>query len=71
MKVHEFINEAPLPPDWDPAQFQHVTTFKSRLAYALERAGDLARAANWGIYKGKPVIIDVGLNTDVLSQHYS
>jgi hypothetical protein len=33
--------------------------------------GDFSRAANWGMYKGHPVIIDLGLSSDVLSQHYS
>ena len=32
---------------------------------------DFARAANWGIYQGKPVIIDAGFNSNVLSQYYS
>jgi len=34
-------------------------------------AGDLTRLANWGIYKGKPVIIDLGFSSDVQKQHYS
>jgi hypothetical protein len=33
--------------------------------------GDFTRAANWGIYNGHPVIIDVGLSSDVWAQHYS
>jgi hypothetical protein len=33
--------------------------------------GDFARAANWGLYQGKPVIIDVGFNSNVLNQYYS
>jgi hypothetical protein len=32
--------------------------------------GDFARAANWGIYQGKPVIVDVGFNSNVLNQYY-
>jgi len=32
--------------------------------------GDFTRAANWGIYKGKPVIVDVGFNSNVLNQYY-
>jgi hypothetical protein len=32
--------------------------------------GDFARAANWGMYQGKPVIIDVGFNSNVLNQYY-
>lgn len=32
---------------------------------------DFTRLANWGIYKNRPVIIDVGASTEVLKQHYS
>jgi len=32
--------------------------------------GDFTRAANWGIYQGHPVIIDVGFNSNVLNQYY-
>lgn len=31
---------------------------------------DFGRAANWGLYNGKPVIIDVGFNSNVLQQYY-
>lgn len=31
---------------------------------------DFTRKANWGIYKGEPVIIDVGFNSNVLQQYY-
>ena len=32
---------------------------------------DFNRVANWGVYSGKPVIIDIGLNTQVFKLHYS
>jgi ribosomal protein S18 acetylase RimI-like enzyme len=32
--------------------------------------GDFSRAANWGLYNGKPVIVDVGFNSNVLNQYY-
>ena len=32
--------------------------------------GDLNRKANWGLYNGKPVILDVGFNSNVLNQYY-
>lgn len=32
--------------------------------------GDFSRAANWGFYQGKPVIIDIGFNSNVLKQYY-
>jgi len=31
---------------------------------------DFARKANWGIYQGKPVVIDVGFNSNVMQQYY-
>jgi len=32
---------------------------------------DAAQKANWGIYKGDPVMIDIGLSSDVYKEHYS
>lgn len=32
---------------------------------------DFARAANWGMYNGKPVVVDVGFNSTVMNQYYS
>lgn len=34
-------------------------------------SGDFTRLANWGVYKGHPVIIDIGLSNEVAKQHYS
>ena len=34
-------------------------------------AGDLGRLANWGMYKGKPVIIDLGADREVIRNFYS
>ena len=33
-------------------------------------AGDLTRINNWGLYKGKPVIIDLGFNEQVQKEYY-
>ncbi len=32
---------------------------------------DLARVANWGIYKNEPVLIDIGGSSEVMKLHYS
>ena len=32
--------------------------------------GDFSRASNWGLYQGQPVVIDIGLTTDVWTGHY-
>jgi len=73
MKANEFINEAPLPPDWDPAQFQQDTTFKSRLAYALERAKKIgagsSRVAMIIDYEGRQTVLKVAKNQKGLAQN--
>jgi len=33
-------------------------------------AGDFTAIQNWGVYKGRPVIIDIGLSSDVWDTHY-
>lgn len=33
--------------------------------------GDFSRVANWGIYNGNLVIVDIGLTQDVFDSHYS
>jgi hypothetical protein len=33
--------------------------------------GDFDRPANWGLYQGKPTIIDVGFNRNILNKYYS
>lgn len=32
---------------------------------------DFERLANWGVYRGRPVIVDIGINNEVWSNHYS
>jgi len=54
--------------------FEENETFSSLVDllsnYDIE-PGDFMREANWGIYKGEAVIIDLGASTDVISLHYS
>ena len=73
MRANEFINEAPLPPDWDPSQFQRGTTFKSRLAYALERAKKIgtgsSRVAMLIEYEGRQTVLKVAKNAKGLAQN--
>jgi hypothetical protein len=33
--------------------------------------GDFRRLANWGIYNGSPVVIDIGVNNEVWASHYA
>lgn len=81
----EVLDEMPLPSDWDPAQYQKGTTFKSRLAYALERAKKLgtgsSRVATIIEYQGRPTVLKIaknqkglaqnGVEADILSDNYA
>lgn len=70
----EMIDEMPLPADWDPDQMrQQGTTFKSRLAYALERAKKLgtgsSRVATVIEYQGRPTVLKIAKNQKGLAQN--
>lgn len=70
----EVLDEMPLPADWDPAQMrQQATTFKSRLAYALERAKKLgtgsSRVATVIEYQGRPTVLKIAKNQKGLAQN--
>lgn len=70
----EVLDEMPLPADWDPQQMrQGATTFKSRLAYALERAKKLgtgsSRVATTIEYQGRPTVLKIAKNAKGLAQN--
>lgn len=70
----EVLDEMPLPADWDPQQMrQQGTTFKSRLAYALERAKKLgtgsSRVATIIEYQGRPTVLKIAKNQKGLAQN--
>lgn len=72
--AEEIIDEMPLPADWDPQQMrQQNTTFKSRLAYALERAKKLgtgsSRVATTIEYQGRPTVLKIAKNGKGLAQN--
>jgi hypothetical protein len=74
MKIKE-ITEAPLPPDWDPAEFkQNTTSFKSRLAYALDRAQKLgtgsSRVATLIEFEGRQTVLKIAKNGKGLAQNH-
>lgn len=74
MKVQDILSEAPLPPDWDPAEFkQQGTTFKSRLAYALDRAQKIgagsSRVAMTIEYQGRQTVLKIAKNRKGLAQN--
>jgi hypothetical protein len=70
----EVLDEMPLPADWDPQQMrQQGTSFKSRLAYALERAKKLgtgsSRVATVIEYQGRPTVLKIAKNAKGLAQN--
>jgi len=81
MKISELLTESPLPNDWDPAEFSTTptqqnprpTTFKARLAYALERAKRLgsgsSRVAVIIEYEGRPTVLKIAKNAKGMAQN--
>lgn len=72
--AEEVLDEMPLPADWDPSQMrQQGTTFKQRLAYALERAKKLgvgsSRVATVIEYQGRPTVLKIAKNQKGLAQN--
>lgn len=70
----EVLDEMPLPADWDPQQMrQQGTSFKSRLAYAIERAKKLgvgsSRVATTIEYQGRPTVLKIAKNAKGLAQN--
>jgi hypothetical protein len=69
----EVLDEMPLPADWNPAQYGPGTTFKARLAYALERAKKLgtgsSRVATVIDYEGRPTVLKIAKNQKGLAQN--
>lgn len=73
MRAKEFINEVPLPPDWDPEKLNLRQTYKDRLKYALDRAkrlgGGSSRVAMTIEYEGRPTVLKVAKNAKGLAQN--
>jgi len=73
MRATEFLIEAPLPPEWDAQQYAPGSTFKQRLAYALERAKKIgtgsSRVATTIEYQGRPTVLKIAKNQKGLAQN--
>ena len=73
MKLHELLNEAPLPDDWDKSAYKSDKSFASRLRYAQERAkrvgGGSSRVAFEIEYQGRPTILKIAKNKKGLAQN--
>ena len=69
----EMIDEMPLPADWDQSEYGPGSTFKKRLAYALERAKKLgtgsSRVATIIEYQGRPTVLKIAKNQKGLAQN--
>lgn len=69
----EVLDEMPLPTNWDPAQLGQGTSFKSRLAYALERSKKLgvgsSRVAMIIEYEGRQTVLKIAKNAKGLAQN--
>jgi len=67
------LQEAPLPPDWDPEKLNLRQTFKNRLKYALERAKRIgtgsSRVAMVIDYQGRNTVLKVAKNLKGLAQN--
>jgi hypothetical protein len=73
MKLHELLNEAPLPDDWDKSAYKSDTSFASRLRYAQERAKKIgtgsSRVAFEIEYQGRPTILKIAKNKKGIAQN--
>ena len=73
MRKNSMIDEAPLPPDWDEKQYQRGSSFKARLAYALDRAKKLgagsSRVAVTIEYQGRLTVLKIAKNTRGVGQN--
>jgi hypothetical protein len=73
MKLHDILNETPLPPDWDKESFSSDKSFASRVRYAQERAKKIgtgsSRIAFEIEYEGRPTILKVAKNKKGIAQN--
>lgn len=57
-------------PDKIDEESEFVQDFVDYAGSFDDPIGDLTTLANWGMYKGSPVIIDIGLSHDVFDKYY-
>ena len=73
MRAKQFINEVPLPPDWDKEQLNLRQTFKNRVKYAVSKAQKLgtgsSRIAFVIPYEGRNTVLKVAKNLKGLAQN--
>lgn len=73
MRAKQFINEVPLPPDWDPEQLNLRQTFRNRIKYAVSKAQRIgagsSRVAFIIPYEGRNTVLKVAKNLKGLAQN--
>lgn len=57
-------------PDAIDGESDFAYNFSNYANYSGDPIEDLIRLANWGMYNGSPVIIDVGLSHDIFDKYY-
>lgn len=73
MKFKEFLNEAPLPDDWDKEKYKGRLDFKGMVNYALERAPSVgagsSRVAFKISYQGRDTVLKIAKNPKGVAQN--
>lgn len=73
MKLHELLNETPLPDDWDKSVYKSDKSFASRVRYAQERAKKIgtgsSRLAFEIEYQGRPTVLKIAKNKKGIAQN--
>jgi hypothetical protein len=73
MRAKQFINEAPLPADWDPNQMALRKPFKDRMAYVRSMSPKLGHGSSREVrivnYEGRPTALKVAKNLRGLAQN--
>ena len=67
IEKNRFYNDSEQDNDTFLEYVNHLADLKNSFDVEL---GDFNRPANWGIYKGNPVVVDVGFNSNVMNQYY-
>lgn len=70
-KYFETHNERwkPTEQDWDIFE-EYANEVADLVGNSSLELGDLNAASNWGVYNGRPVIIDLGLSSEVWQKYY-